>query len=181
MTGMLHTARLLLRPTTQADRLDLYSLEQDREVMRYLNGGVPTPLITDLVANPAFLMPRGGEPGVWAVHHAVRGQFMGWVSLDVDGDTAALGYRFHREFWGHGYATEAAAALIKHAFLDLGLTQISAETMAVNFASRRLMERLGMRYVETFFAAYADPLPGSEAGEVEYVITRQDWDRSRST
>lgn len=149
--------------------------------MRYLNGGVPTPLVTDLVTDAAFLMPRGGDPGVWAVHHAVRGQFMGWVSLDVDGDTAALGYRFHREFWGRGYATEAAGALITHGFVALGLKQISAETMAVNFASRRLMERLGMRYVETSFVAYADPLPGSAAGEVQYAITRQDWDRARST
>ena len=49
--------------------------------------------------------------------------------------------------------------------------------MAVNAASRRVMERLGMKHVRTFFEAYPEPLPGSEDGEVEYAITRAEWRR----
>jgi RimJ/RimL family protein N-acetyltransferase len=47
--------------------------------------------------------------------------------------------------------------------------------MAVNHASRRLMERLGMRHERTFFVDFPDALPESEHGEVEYVMTREAW------
>lgn len=49
------------------------------------------------------------------------------------------------------------------------------ETMGVNTASRRVMERSGLRYVRTFHFEWDDPLPGTEHGEVEYEILRSDW------
>jgi RimJ/RimL family protein N-acetyltransferase len=86
-----------------------------------------------------------------------------------------IGWRFHRAAWGRGYATEGAAALLHHAFAALGAETVFATTMAVNTPSRRVMERLGMRYLRTFTEHHDDPLPGTEHGEVEYRITRDEW------
>jgi RimJ/RimL family protein N-acetyltransferase len=47
--------------------------------------------------------------------------------------------------------------------------------MAVNLASRRVMSKAGLRHLRTFHVDFADPLPGSDAGEVEYAITRDEW------
>lgn len=166
----LETVRLVLRPVATTDGEDLHALEQDPEVMRFLNGGAPTPQAPPPGPLP-FLMPRGGEPGIWAARDKQTAAFVGWFSLR-DGE---LGYRLRREAWGRGYATEGGAALVAHGFGALGLERIHGQTMAVNLPSRRVMERLGMRHVRTFRETYPDPLPGSEQGEVEYAITRENW------
>lgn len=174
------TPRLLLRPATAADRAELHRLEQDPEVMRYLNGGRPTPLEPDEEAAEGFMMPRGPEDGLWVVVEPQTGSFLGWVSLRVQDEAGDLGYRFRREAWGRGYATEAAAAVLADAFERLALSRVTAQTMAVNLASRRLMERLGMLHARTFFTDYAEPLPGSEQGDVECAITREAWLATRT-
>lgn len=169
------TPRLQLRPVQPADRDELHRLEQDPEVMRHLNGGVPTPLEpVDPDASP-YLMPRGSEREVWAVVARESGSLAGWVALFVDDGTAEIGYRFFRAFWGRGYATEAARAVISDAFERAGVVRITALTMAVNTRSRRVMERLGMRHTETRAVHWSDPLPGAEEGEVEYALERQSW------
>lgn len=88
-----------------------------------------------------------------------------------------LGYRLRRRVWGQGLATEGSRALIDHAFAHLGMVRISAESMAVNTASRRVMEKSGMRHVRTFHGSFDDPLPGTQFGEVVYEILREDWQR----
>ncbi len=65
--------------------------------------------------------------------------------------------------------------MIDYGFGELGLERIIAETMAVNEASRATMQSVGLRYVRTFHVEFDDPLPGSEQGEVEYAITREEW------
>ena len=171
----LATSRLLLRAVTSSDRMDLHRLEQDPEVMRHLNGGRPTPLEPHAGAETEFLMPRGPEVGLWAVVERQTDRLLGWVSLRPEGNVGDLGYRFFREAWGRGFATEAAQAVIADGFLELGLGRITAETMSVNIASRRVMQRLGMRCVRTFIADYPDKLPGSEQGDVEYALLREEW------
>jgi RimJ/RimL family protein N-acetyltransferase len=169
------TPRLLLRPAASADRTDLHQLEQDPEVMRYLNGGLPTPLEPNADTDAGFLVPRGPEDGLWVVVEPQTGSFLGWVSLRRRGEAGDLGYRLRRDAWGRGYATEAASAVLADAFEWLGLSRVAAQTMAVNLASRRVMERLGLQHERTYFADYPDALPGSEQGDVEYAITRAAW------
>lgn len=66
-------------------------------------------------------------------------------------------------------------ALIARAFIRLGAAVVWAETMAVNTASRRVMEKCGMRHARTLHPWFDDPLPGTEQGEVHYEITREQW------
>ena len=164
MTGgaQLETARLRLRPAAYEDRDELVALEQDPEVMRFLSGD--------------FLKPRGGEPGVWTAREKSTGAFVGWLGLYDRGDgTGDLGYRLARAIWGAGYASEGAGRLVDFGFTELGLARIVADTMAVNLASRRVMERAGLVHRRTTHPVYADPKPGAEHGDVEYEITRESW------
>lgn len=175
MMMVLETARLTLRPSTADDRDDLFALEQDAEVMRFLNGGEPTPL-DGVDADADFLMPRGGEAGIWVAVEKLSGAFAGWFSLWDYGDgVAELGYRLRRAVWGRGYGSEGAKVLVDTGFSQLGFTRIIANTMAVNRASRRVMEKAGLAFVRTVHADWPDPLPGSEQGDVEYAITREAW------
>ena len=66
-------------------------------------------------------------------------------------------------------------ALIRKGFTELGVQRVVAETMAVNTRSRRVMEKIGLRHVRTFFVDWPDPLPGSDQGEVEYALTRAEF------
>ena len=86
-----------------------------------------------------------------------------------------LGYRLRRSEWGQGLAPEGAAALIDWGFASGGYDRIVATTMAVNQASRRVMEKLGMRHVRTEHGDWPDPIPGSEQGEVWYEVMRSAW------
>ena len=175
----LETARLRLRPATPADRADLVALEADPEVMRFLNGGRPVPEAGDPTGS--FLTPRGGEAGVWTATLRDDGTFVGWFSLRSCGDGAAeLGYRLRRVLWGQGYATEGAQALVAAGLGHLGYERVRAETMAVNLASRRVLERAGLRHVSTLVVDWPNPLPGSERGEVIYEVERPQPSRNLS-
>jgi len=171
----LNTAHLTLRPVSPADRADLIALEADAEVMRYLNGGLPVPDTGYFDAD--FLTPRGEEPEVLAAHHQSSGAFIGWFCLFDDGvvdglRTAEIGYRLRRAAWGKGYATEGVRALIESAFNSLGFDRVRAETMTVNQASRRVMEKAGLRHINTVFHNSASLIPGAEQGEVIYEIRK---------
>jgi RimJ/RimL family protein N-acetyltransferase len=91
---------------------------------------------------------------------------------------ADLGYRLLRRCWRQGLASEGARELLRYGFVDLGLRRIFAQTLTVNRPSRAVMASVGMTYVRTFPSARPEPLvAGSELGEVEYDITRDQWDK----
>ena len=81
-----------------------------------------------------------------------------------------LGYRIRRSAWGNGYATEGSLALIRKGFTELGVRLVFAETMAVTLASRRVMEKAGLRYVRTFHQDWPYRIPGDEHGDADLVF-----------
>jgi len=182
----LETERLLLRRFTGDDVDDLVELDGDPEVMRFINGGRPTPreVIEDDVL-PAFLRfyERDTGHGFWAVVERSTGRFVGWFHLrPADGappGEVELGYRLRRSAWGKGYATEGSRALIDKAFAELGVQRVVASTMVVNVASRRVMEKAGLRFVRVFHQPWPDYIEGEEEGDVEYALLRSEWAQSR--
>lgn len=172
--AVIRTERLVLRPLGMDDVALLVELDSDPEVMRYISGGKPSPHAEVEAALRATLGHR------WAAFEGCR--FVGGFALDpTRGDPAdrELGYRLRREAWGRGLATEGARALIDVAFRDLGAKRVWAETMTVNERSRRVLERCGLRYVRTFHLEWPEPIEGTELGDVEYELTRDDWLASR--
>jgi RimJ/RimL family protein N-acetyltransferase len=91
---------------------------------------------------------------------------------------AELGYRLRRMDWGQGLASEGAAALVNWGFRSGGYDKIVATTMAVNHASRRVMEKIGLNYARTVPVDGPDSFPGSEHGEVWYELVRSEWNGS---
>ena len=176
----LETERLRLRRFTESDVDNLVELDSDPRVMRYLTGK-PTPreeIEHDIL--PWILRQYDRVPGcgLWAAVEKSTGDFLGWFELrapDGSDTEAELGYRLRADAWGKGYATEGARALVHRAFTELNLDRVFAHTMAVNGPSRKVMERAGLRYARTFHLTFDDPLPGTEHGEVEYELRRDQY------
>ena len=164
----------------------LVALDADPDVMRYINGGRATPRQEiEREVLPAFLdYYRHGDYGFWAAHERADGEFLGWFHLRSEPqgrpDEPELGYRLRRAAWGRGYATEGSRGLVHRAFAELGARRVWAATMAVNIASRRVMEKAGLRYTRTFYGAWPDTIPGGEHGDVEYALSREDWEAGRT-
>ena len=87
----------------------------------------------------------------------------------------------HRFGWNKGYGSEGARALIDRGFAEFGVERVYAETMVVNTGSRRVMEKAGMREIRTFHADWPVRIPGDEHGDVEYAITRAEWEADRAS
>ena len=179
----LRTNRLDLIPLSDEHLEHEVELDADPEVMRFLGSGRARTRdeVVELHRDRLASAERVPGLGFWAGFAA--GQFVGWWILEpperadqgpVAGQ-AELGYRLLRRHWGKGLASEGARELIRHGFDDLGLVRIFAETMAVNAASRATMAAIGMQHVRTFHLDVDEPLPGSELGEVEYAISREQW------
>jgi RimJ/RimL family protein N-acetyltransferase len=171
----LSTPRLDLVPLAEEHLEHEVELDSDPEVMRYL--GKPRSRAEVQSYHRNRLAEADMVPGLGFWAGFCDGQFVGWWILGprpVAGQ-AELGYRLLRRYWRQGLASEGARELLRHGFEDLGLDRIFAETMAVNQASRATMASVGLRHRRTFHLDWDDPLPGTEQGEVEYAITREEW------
>lgn len=186
MSIFLETNRLTLRRFIEADEDNLVELDSDPEVMRFLNGGKPTPReeVRSRILPTLFgFYERFEGFGFWATEEKSTGQFLGWFHFRPpknetrDGEIEIeLGYRLRRSAWGKGYATEGSRALIRKGFTELGVERVVAETMTVNAGSRRVMEKSGLTLVRTFHREGLDAVEGSEHGVVEYALTKADWE-----
>ena len=185
--AVLRTGRLTLVPLAEEHLSHEVELDADPEVMRYINGGDPTSRaeVVDEVL-PAFLRYYKRYPGYgfWAAIEKSTGEFLGWFHFrpKEDGyeDEPELGYRLRRSAWGKGYATEGSRALIDKGFAEFGVERVYAETMSVNTASRRVMEKSGLRFARTFHAEWPVRIPGDEHGDVEYALDRDEWEHARA-
>ncbi|WP_433060615.1 GNAT family N-acetyltransferase [Dactylosporangium sp. CS-033363] len=146
-TPTLHTARLRLRPFGDADTDALFALHSDAHVLRYWDA----PPWSEPARAGRFIaacrqMAADGTGARLAVDRDAGGAFIGWCSLtrwNPGYRSAELGFCFAGAAWGHGYATEAARALLHWAFGTLDLNRVQAETDTRNAASARVLEKLG--------------------------------------
>jgi [ribosomal protein S5]-alanine N-acetyltransferase len=142
----LHTARLCLRPFTSADADALFALNSSAYVLRYWDA----PPWTERERAERFIaacrqMAEEGGGARLAIERVSDGAFIGWCGLtrwNPDHRSASLGYCFDDAAWGHGYATEAALALLRWAFETLDLNRVQAKTDTRNAASARVLEKL---------------------------------------
>lgn len=151
--------RLTYRLMNGNDAALFFELDQDPEVMRYLNDGKPStwnevenffvPRIT------RFTDPATGS-GVWEVRSRDKNEYLGWILVRQYGfdtpyheaDNIELGWRLKRHCWGQGIATEAAAAVMNVVRKQPGIRAFCAVADPENLASTGVMKKLGMRYVD---------------------------------
>jgi RimJ/RimL family protein N-acetyltransferase len=143
------TDRLVLAPVGPHCAGDLYRLHSDGGVACRYGGRWTARMTLDNATDMARSWETGGVPG-WLAYERSTGALIGRGGLSrsfVDGaERLEVGWALPRERWGHGYATEIGRAALAFAFGDLGADEVVGFTEPDNTRSRRVMERLGMRY-----------------------------------
>jgi RimJ/RimL family protein N-acetyltransferase len=148
--AVLCTRRVILRRWRPSDRVPFAALNADRAVMAHF----PAPLTTaesDALADAIETRIAARGFGLWALEIPGVVPFAGFVGLGVPTFTAPftpcveIGWRLAAAQWGCGYATEAARAVLVHAWDTLALPEVVSFTTVGNARSRAVMARLGMR------------------------------------
>jgi RimJ/RimL family protein N-acetyltransferase len=173
------TERLLLRPYERRDVDDLLDIQSRPEVMRYLYDEVRTrdeveQLIEKRLTHTSL---RGDDDTlVLAGERQEDGRVIGDVSLTLRSAyhrQGEIGFVFHPEAQGHGYAREAATAMLHVAFAELGLHRVYGRTDLRNEASAGLMRRLGMR--QEAHLRENEIFKGEWGDELVFATLRREW------
>jgi RimJ/RimL family protein N-acetyltransferase len=181
----LTTERLRLRQWRDDDRAPFAALNADPEVMRYFSRRLTREESAGLAAYIWGVIDRQGW-GLWAVEVQGGAPFIGFVGLNAPGFEAhftpaiEVGWRLHRDHWGHGYATEAALAALTFAFEELNLPEVVSFTTVGNERSRRVMERLGMSRDPSDDFDHPSVPDGPLRRHVLYRIGPEQWRAARS-
>lgn len=173
----LSSKRLSFMPFSIADADDLFLIRGDGKAMAYWDWPADqTPDDTRAIARTMLGDIETGSTRVWTLRRLENDVFVGVADLGtIARNEADLGFMIRRDFWGNGYAFEAASAVMALAW-DLGFARIGARIHAENARSRRLLEKLGFAVVAecrvevrpgvetlcTFFSV-ANPAQGSSS------------------
>lgn len=176
-TPTLNTARLRLRPFTEADADPLFALQSNAYVLRYWD----SPPWTDPARAARFIaacqqLADEGTGARVAIDRVSDGAFIGWCALtswNPDFRSASLTYCLDDGAWGHGYATEAARALLQWAFDTLDLNRVQAEADTRNAASGRVLEKLGFVLEGTLREDCV--VDGDVSDSWVYGLLRREW------
>ncbi|WP_096701692.1 bifunctional GNAT family N-acetyltransferase/(deoxy)nucleoside triphosphate pyrophosphohydrolase [Magnetospirillum sp. 15-1] len=175
------TARLRLRPVDGRDLDGLVALLGDWDVVR-LTAAIPHPYSLDDAKAFVILQEtrRAEGKGVaLAMERTVDGALVGVIGFGLERDgSPELGYWVGKDFWGLGYATEAAHRLIRHLFDTLGFDRVWAHFHPDNTASQRVLEKVGL----TFLRVDTCPMPARGESVVAPVfrLKKADWQMARS-
>jgi RimJ/RimL family protein N-acetyltransferase len=175
-----NTNRLWLRQWRDTDREPFARMSADPHVMEFL------PNLLDRVASDSMLdrieakmLDRGW--GWWAVEIANTQEFIGFVGLNVPAPElpcspcVEVGWRLAFDYWGKGYATEAARGALSVGFEILNLDEIVSFTAVGNLRSQAVMKRLNMKKSpETFLHPNLPPQPPL-AEHCLYRLSRETW------
>ena len=146
-TPTLHTDRLLLRPFTPADADAMFALHSNPRVLRYWDSPPwKTRAQADRFIAVCHQYAEDGTGARVAITRPPDHAFIGWCCLmrwDPVHRSAKLGYCLDEAAWGHGFATEAARALLRWAYETLDLNRVQSEVDTRNPASGGVLEKLG--------------------------------------
>jgi len=150
MKKILETPRLFLREFETADAPSFFALNANPNVIRYTGNTAFTSIEDAQLFLENYSDYRENGYGRWAVLLKDSGRFLGWCGLkfDVEKQQTDIGFRFFEEEWGKGYATESAQACLKVGFETFQLKEIVGRAMKANRASIRVLEKVGLHYVE---------------------------------
>lgn len=154
MNHIPETERLYLREFTLDDAQLLFDMHQDPAITKYTGDPVPWDSV-DMVRQilTDTIMPQYTKKiGRWGVFLKSTGAFIGWCGLKDIGSEIDLGYRYIRKYWGNGYATEAAKAVLAYGIAQK-LPNIVGRASIHNQASVKVLDKIGLVYQGT----YTDP------------------------
>ena len=158
MKNYIETERLLLRELLPSDDVGMFELDSNPEVHRFV-GKKPVQHIDESRLMIENIRKQYIDNGVgrWAVILKETNEFIGWSGIKLINESInnyqnfyEIGYRFIQKHWGKGYATEAGLAFVDFAFNEMKVSNLYAYADIGNADSRRILEKLGMRYVNSF-------------------------------
>jgi RimJ/RimL family protein N-acetyltransferase len=177
---VLHTARLRLRPFNDGDANALLALHSNAYVLRYWDSPPwNEPSRAEQFIAACRQIAEEGTGTRLAVDHLSDEAFIGWCSLTRWNPvyrSASMGYCFDEAAWNHGYATEAARALLRWSFDELDLNRVQAETDTRNLASARVLEKLG--FVREGTLREDCVVNGDVSDSWVYGLLRREWQPS---
>lgn len=174
----IETKRLILRDYEEEDILKLAEINEDEIVMEFF----PRPY--DLVETQDFVVSQNEQMrekkfGFFAVEEKKTKRFIGFVGLNKPDFQASfmpaieIGWRLDHAKWNQGFATEAAKAVLEYGFDEIGLEEIVSFTASINLKSRKIMEKIGMKYDEKYDFIHPKIQPGHRlAKHVLYRIKK---------
>ena len=176
----LETERLLLRQWSKDDYSAFATMNADSVVMEYYPNTLTSEQSDALAEKFENMIAQQGW-GFWALELKDQASFIGFVGLNEPGYTlpvtpcVEIGWRLDKKYWGRGYATEAAKAVLDFSFNKLNLNEIFSFTPASNLRSRALMERLNMLNTEQNFSHPLVPANNLLSEHVLYKIDKSAW------
>ena len=176
---VLETERLRLRPFTFDDEVAVFALVSDPEIARFVRfeahrNRAETRAFLELV----FECYGRGDPFAWAIVLREDTRLIGscgFVSQAPERKSAEIGYWLGKPYWGKGYAVEAALALVRFGFEQMGLERVEAKCFNENRAGQRVIEKLGMNFEGT---DRSERIKGAYPELKVYGIAQQDWKRA---
>ena len=179
--SVLRTRRLILRRWQESDLLPFTKINADPRVMEFMLGTMTKEETRQSIEHIKKHFDAHGF-GRWAVEIADTEKFIGFVGISIPSYTlpfspcVEVAWRICAEEWGKGYAPEAAKEAMRDGFERVGLQEIVSFTALTNLKSRRVMEKLGMRYcpAEDFDHPMV-PASHSLLRHVLYRMSKSDW------
>ena len=153
----IETERLILRELLPTDDEGMFELDSDLEVHKYI--GHPVKTIEESRAMIAAVRQQYIDYRIarWAMIEKSTNDFIGWTGLKFVTEPRNnqinfydLGYRLIKRYWGKGFATESAIASVEYGYEKLQLDDIYGMADMNNLASRKVLEKAGLKYIETF-------------------------------
>nr|WP_245402681.1 GNAT family N-acetyltransferase [Pontibacter sp. E15-1] len=146
-----------MREILESDAQDIFELDSDPEVHTYL-GNKPIKSIEEAQGIVNYIREQYKENGIgrWAVIDKKTHEFLGWSGLKYEKVLRKnfpyydVGYRLKKQYWGKGVATETAVAALAYGFQKLHLPEIYAAAHVENIASNKILQKIGMKFIETF-------------------------------
>ncbi len=177
----LETEDLILRRPVMKDAKDIFRYASDPDVARYVLWE-PHRSLSETRSFVRYLRSRirAGYPSSWVVTLKETGTVIGTIGFIWYSDenrSAELGYSFSREYWNHGYATQALQAVIDSVFRSLPVNRLEAQHDVRNPASGRVMEKCGLRKEGILRNRILNK--GEYVDAALYALLRSDWENAQ--
>ena len=152
---VISTERLCLRKWLESDSKPFIKMNSDPDVMEYFPQLSTEAETVAMMKRISIAFEKNGF-GLWAVENKITNEFLGFTGFMIPQFDSfftpciEIGWRFKKESWGQGFATEAAKACLNYGFDNLGFSKIVSFTSSINLKSEKVMQRIGMSYVADF-------------------------------
>jgi len=179
----IQTQRLKLRRWRKTDLKPFAALNADPVVMEHFPSVMTEADTARMIARIEHGFRDNGF-GLWAVEHSGTGVLIGFTGLAIPQFEAPfmpaveVGWRFAQEYWGSGYATEAARAVLAFGLGKAGLDEVVSFTTLANVRSTKVMERLGMTHDPDDDFDHPAIEPGPKQRHVLYRMIASNWKES---